>query len=99
MKTTRLRRKSPPCLDRTADRAVITAVLLAVAVVLLLIGFSGPSEYLTLPGPMGWLYISVVISVAAAALVMLSYVGEKRKGRKSSALRTNNSRSKLSSLR
>jgi hypothetical protein len=40
----------------------------AVTIVLLLIGFSGPSVYFTLPGPAGWLYIGVVIIAATVAL-------------------------------
>ena len=69
MKTRRLRRKRPPCLDWGADRPVIAAVLLAVTIVLLLIGFSGPSVYFRLPGPAGWLYVGAVIIAAAIALV------------------------------
>jgi hypothetical protein len=77
MKTRRLRGKRPQSLDWGADRAVITAVLLAVTFVLLLIGFSGPSVYFTLPGPMGWLYMAMVIIVAAVALVWIFCVDDK----------------------
>jgi hypothetical protein len=99
MKTIKTRRKRPTCLDWSIDRAVITTVLLAVTFVLLLIGFSGPSVYVTLPGPMGWLYIAMVIIVAAIALVWLLCIEEKRKRENTPGLRTLNSRSKRSSFR
>jgi uncharacterized RDD family membrane protein YckC len=73
--------------DLGADRAVITAVVLAVTTVLLLIGFAGPSVYFTLPGPLGWLYIGVVIIAASVTLVWLFCVNAQRK-------RQNPSRSK-----
>jgi len=57
--------------DLGTDRAVITPVLLAVTTVLVIIGFAGSSDYFTLPGPTGWLYIAVVIIVAAVAIAML----------------------------
>ena len=99
MKTRRLRRKRPQCLDWGADRAVIATVLLAVTIVLLLIGFSGPSVYFTLPGPTGWLYIGVVIIAAAIALVWLLCVHGKRKRGNPSGSRTFNPRSKRIPLR
>jgi hypothetical protein len=95
MKTRRLRRKRPPCLDWGADRAVITVVLLSVTTVLLLIGFSGPSVYFRLPGPAGWLYIGVVIITAAAAL----FFDDKRRKGKPFGLGTPNRRPKRSSPR
>jgi predicted membrane channel-forming protein YqfA (hemolysin III family) len=98
MKTIKIRRKKPACLDWSTDRAVITTLLLAVTFVLLLIGFSGPSVYFTLPGPMGWLYIAIVIIVAAVALVWLLCIEEKRKRENTARLRTFNSRSKRSSF-
>ena len=99
MKTRRSRRKRPRCLDRGADRAVIATVLLAVTLVLLLIGFSGPSVYLTLPGHTGWLYIGVVIIAAGGALVWLFCVDDKRKRGNTSGLRTVNPTSKRIPLR
>jgi membrane protein YdbS with pleckstrin-like domain len=59
------------------DRAVATAVVLAVAIVLLIIGFTGPSVYFVLPGPTGWLYIAAVIIVATGALIWLFCVDNK----------------------
>jgi hypothetical protein len=94
----KLRRKRPSCLDWSADRKVITAVLLAVTLVLLLIGFSGPAEYITLPGPMGWLYITMVIIVAAVAPVWLFRVSDKRRKGSPSRVRTVNPRAKRSSF-
>lgn len=79
MKMRRFRGKGRPSEDWRADRAVITAVLLAVTLVLVLIGFSGPSIYLRLPGPKGWLYIGAVIFAAAAALLWLFSIDDKRK--------------------
>ena len=64
--------------DLGTDRAVITGVVLAVTTVLLIIGFAGSSDYFTLPGPTGWLYIAVVIIVAAVAIVMLFSSYEKQ---------------------
>ena len=99
MKTRRLRCQRLQSLDRRADRAVITVVLLAVTIVLLLIGFAGPSIYFTLPGPMGWLYLAVVVVAAAFTLVWLYCVEDKRKKGNPSRLRSANPRSKRSSLR
>ena len=80
--------------DPGADRAAKTTVLLAVTIVLILIGFSGPSVYFTLPGPGGWLYIGIVIIAAAAVLVWLFCVDPNRKRGETSGLRTLNPRSK-----
>ena len=57
--------------DPGADRAVAATAVLAVTIVLVLIGFSGPSVYFVLPGPIGWAYIGVVIVLAAAFLIWL----------------------------
>jgi hypothetical protein len=73
--------------------------LLAVTFVLLLIGFSGPSVYFTLPGPMGWLYIAMVIIVAAIALVWLFCVDDKRRKGSPSRFRAVNPRVKRMPLR
>jgi hypothetical protein len=81
--------------DAGTDRAVAGAVLLAVTIVPLLIGFAGPSVYLTLPGPKGWLYIGVAIFIAIGALSRLFFVNDKRKRLKSSELRSTKRRSKL----
>jgi hypothetical protein len=62
-----------------SDRAVITAVLLAVTTVLLLIGFAGPSVYFVLPGPLGWLYIAAVILASSSTLLWLFRIDDKRK--------------------
>jgi preprotein translocase subunit SecF len=64
------------------DRAVATVAFLMVAVVSLLIGFSGPSVDFRLPGLAGWIYIGVVIIVAIAVLVWLTRGPRKRKKRK-----------------
>ena len=77
-----------------ADRAVAAAVVLAVTIVLVLIGFSGPSVDMSLPGPAGWLYIGVVIVVATVVLVWLFFYDDKRKRGSISGLRTVNSRSR-----
>jgi len=71
MKTRRLRNKNRRCSDWVKDRAVITAVLLAVTVVFLLVGFSGPSVEMRFPGSRGWLYLGIVIVAAAIALIGL----------------------------
>jgi protein-S-isoprenylcysteine O-methyltransferase Ste14 len=80
--------------DLGADRAVITVVLVSVTIVLLFIGFSGPSVYFVLPGPVGWLYIGVVIIVATCALVWLFRVDDKRNRGNPPGSRTVNQRSK-----
>jgi hypothetical protein len=59
----------------------------------------GPSVYLTLPGPMGWLDIAMVAVAAAVALVWLFCVDDKRKMGNPSRCQTVNPRSKRSSLR
>ncbi len=89
-----LRGKRGRSSDPGADRAAKTTVLLAVTIVLLLIGFSGPSVYFTLPGPMGWLYIGVVIIAATGALAWLFCVDVKRKSETPPGLRTVNRKSK-----
>ena len=94
-----LRGKRGRSSDPGADRAAKTTVLLAVTIVLLLRGFSGPSVYFTLPGPMGWLYIGVVIIAATGALVWLFYFDDKRKRGKPSRLRMVKPRSKPTPLR
>jgi hypothetical protein len=93
------RRKRRPEKDFGTDRAVITAVLLSVTIVLLMIGFAGPSVYFVLPGPRGWLYIGAVLIVAATALARLSSYAEKRKKRNTSGLRTFGGKSKRLPLR
>ena len=85
--------------DLGTDRAVITAVLLAVTTVLLIIGFAGPSVYFTLPRPMGWLYIGAVIIVATSALAWLFFFDDKRKRGSKPGLRTVNPRSKRTPFR
>lgn len=80
--------------DLGTDRAVVAAVVLAVTVVFLLVGFTGPSDELRLPGFEGWIYISVVISVATVVLVWLFCVDGKRKRGSTSGLNTVNPRSK-----
>jgi hypothetical protein len=76
--------------DLGTDRAIAGAVMLAITTVLLLIAFAGPSVYLTLPGPAGWLYIGIVIIAASVALVWLFRVDGKRKRRNPTGLRTLN---------
>ena len=78
MKRTRSRRKRSPCDDWSADRAVMALVLLAVTLVLVLVGFSGTSVYITRPGPKEWLYIGTVITAAAVTLFWLFYLDGKR---------------------
>jgi protein-S-isoprenylcysteine O-methyltransferase Ste14 len=99
MKIKRLCGNGRPSRDWVKDRAIITVVLLAVTIVLLLIGFSGPSVYFVLPGPAGWLYIGVVVIAATVALVWLFWVHDKRKRGDLSGLRTVNRRSKRIPLR
>ena len=82
-----------------SDRAVITVVLLAVTFVLLLIGFSGPSVYFILPGPVAWLYIGVVIIASTGALVWLFCIDDKRKRGGKSRSRMVNPRSKRIAFR
>jgi len=94
IKIKRLRGKGRRSKDWVSDRAVITVVLLAVTMVLLLVGFSGPSVYLRLPGLAGWIYIAIVIVAAAVAFVVLFRIGEKRKKGNPSGLRAENRRSK-----
>jgi len=57
--------------DRARDRAVVAVVLLAVTIVLLLIGFTGPSVEFRLPGLTGWVYIGLVTAAAIVVLVRL----------------------------
>ena len=94
MKTGRSRRKMPPGLDCGADRAVKAVVLLAVTFVLLIIGFSGASVYITPPGPTGWIYIGIVIIVSASAFIWLFRADANRNKGKPSGSRTVNPRSK-----
>ncbi len=61
------------------DRVVAALVILMVATVLLLVGFSGPSADLYLPGSQGWVYVGAVISVTTAVLVWLFRRDAKRK--------------------
>jgi uncharacterized membrane protein len=72
------------------DRAVGAAVVLAVTVVLLLVGFSGPSVELRLPGRAGWLYIGVVLIVAAVFLVWLIFADARPKRLNGSGSKNNN---------
>jgi hypothetical protein len=81
------------------DRAIITAVWLAVITVLLMIGFAGPSVYFNLPGPAGWLYIGVVVFIATVVLARLFFLSDKRKRGGPSGLETANPRSKRILLR
>ncbi len=85
--------------DGGTDRAVAAAVVLAVTIVFLLIGFTGPSVDLSLPGPTGWLYIGVVIVAATVALLRLFRLDDKPKRGNPSGLRTGISRSKRILLR
>src|ERR1019366_2072092 len=94
MKTGRSHRKKPPGLDCGADQAVKAVVLLAVTFVLLIIGFSGASEYITLPGPKGWIYIGIIIIVSASAFIWLFHADANRNKRKPSGSRRFNPRSK-----
>jgi multisubunit Na+/H+ antiporter MnhB subunit len=61
------------------DRAVAAAVLLAITFLLLLIGFSGPSIDIRLPRLAGWIYIGIVMIIAAVVLVWLFSLDGKRK--------------------
>lgn len=94
-----LRRKRGRCRDLGSDRAVITVVLLAVTIVLLLIGFAGPSVDFSLPCPTGWLYIGFVIIAATVVLIWLFCFDDKRKKGNTSGLRTVSPRSKRFPLR
>jgi len=85
--------------NQGTDRAVITVVLLAVTTVLLFIGFAGRSDYFTLPGPKGWLYIGIVIIAAVSALVWLFCVDGKPRKANASRSKTVKSRSKRIRLR
>jgi MFS superfamily sulfate permease-like transporter len=94
-----LRGKRRRSSDGGTDRAVAAAVLLAVTTVLLLIGFAGSSVYFVLPGPMGWLYIGVVIIAAAATFVWIFSLDDKRKRGNASDLKMSKPRSKRNPLR
>jgi hypothetical protein len=94
MKTRRSRRKRPLDLDRGADQAVKAVVLLAVTFVLLLVGFSGASVYITPPGPTGWVYIGVVLIASSVALVWLFWFDANRKEGNPSGSKTVNPTSK-----
>ena len=94
MKPRKFRGKRSQSRDLGADRAIAALVILAVTIVLLVIGFTGPSIELSLPGPAGWLYIGVVIVVATVVLVWLFCVDGKRKSANTSGLKTVNPRSK-----
>lgn len=61
------------------DRLVAALVVLMVAAVLLLVGFSGPSIDLYLPNRRGWVYVGAVLSVATAILMWLLRPDAKRK--------------------
>jgi Na+/melibiose symporter-like transporter len=89
-----LRGKRGRSRDPGTDRAVIAAVFLAVTIVLLLTGFTGPSVELSLPGRAGWLYIGVVIVVATVILVWLFCFDGKRKRANTSGSKTLNPRLK-----
>ncbi len=65
--------------DLGTDRAVAAAVFLAVTILLILIGFTGPSLELRLPGFHGWIYVGLVILVATMVLVRLIGIGGKPK--------------------
>ena len=94
MQVRSLRGKRGRFRDSGSDRAVITAVLLAVTTVLLMIGFAGPSVYFTLPGPTGWLYIGIISIAATAALVWLFFLDDNGKRGNTPGLRTGNRRSR-----
>ncbi len=94
-----LRGKRGRCSDLGTDRAVITAVLLAVTTVLLITGFAGSSDYFTLPGPMGWFYIAIVMIAAIGALVWLFAFDGRPTKVNSSRPKTVNPRSKRIRLR
>lgn len=74
-KAKRLRIKIPRSVRRSADRAVATAVTLAVAFVLILIGFSGTSVELRFPSTAGWVYIGFVAALAGAVIGRLLRLG------------------------
>jgi MFS superfamily sulfate permease-like transporter len=100
MQVRSLRGKSGRDRDLGTDRPVVAAVLLAVTTVLLLIGFAGPSGDIVLPEPAGWVYLGVVIIVAATVLVWLFCVDDnKRKRGNTSGLRMVKPRSKRLPLR
>jgi hypothetical protein len=73
--------------------------LLAVTTVLLMIGFAGRSDYFTLPGPMGWLYVGIAIIAAVGALIWLFFVDGKPRKANASKPRTFDLRSKRIRLR
>ncbi len=73
-----LRGKRRRAKDLGKDRAVVAVVFLAVTIVLLLIGFTGPSIEFRLPGLTGWVYIGVVIAAAIVVLVRLFSVRWRR---------------------
>ena len=78
----------------------MTVVLLGVTLVLLLVGFCGRADNLILPRSlMRWLYIAMVIVVAAIALVWLFSKQEMRKKRNPSRWRTISQETKRSSFR
>jgi multisubunit Na+/H+ antiporter MnhB subunit len=89
-----LRGKRGRCRYPRTDRAVAAAVVLAVTIVLVLIGFSGSSVEVRLPEPAGWLYIGVVIVLATLVLAWLFWVDGERRRATASGLRTVNSSSK-----
>ena len=93
------RRKRGHSSDLGRDRAVITVVLLAVTTVLVIIGFAGRSDYFTLPGPTGWLYVGLVIIAAVGVLVWLFFVDGKPRKANASKPKPVNPRSKRIRLR
>lgn len=77
-KAKRLRNRPPRSVRCGADRAVAAMVTVAVAFVLVLIGFSGTSLELRLPSVAGWVYIGFVAALAGAVIGRLLWLGGLR---------------------
>ena len=65
------RRKRQRALCGRIDKTVAAVAVLMVTLVLLLVGFSGPSVAINLPGRAGWMYIGAVLGAGILALVVL----------------------------
>jgi hypothetical protein len=83
IKAKRLRNRSPRSVLCGADRAVAATVTVAVAFVLVLIGFSGTSVELRLPGAAGWVYIGFVAALAGVVIGRLLRLGGIDRSRRS----------------
>jgi hypothetical protein len=59
-------------------RTIAASVCFMFTVVLLLIGFSGPSLDFVLAGRAGWVYIGAVIAVATAVFIKIFSADERR---------------------